>query len=178
VVSDDVPAYAIVAGNPAQVTGYVQETYEQPQTVVVPPRIEGSSIEIAGCTLTRLPEVVDMRGRLTFAEVEQSLPFEPKRMFTVFAVPNSRIRGSHAHYELHELLFCVSGSVKVTLDNGIERGQVLLDNPALLLHLRPMTWTMQYDYSSDAALVVMCSHKYDNDDYIRDYDTFLEIVRG
>jgi len=178
VVEDDVPAYAIVAGNPAQVVGYVQDNYDHPQTFVEPPRVPGTSIDVVGCTLTRLPEVVDLRGRLTFAETEQYLPFEPKRMFTVFGVPNRRIRGSHAHHELHELLFCVGGSVKVSLDNGSERSQVVLDNPTLLLHLRPMTWTTQYDYSPDAALIVLCSHKYENDDYIRDYDIFLELVRG
>jgi hypothetical protein len=177
-VVDDVPAHAVVAGNPAEVVGYTQHEEQSGARFVAPPDVPGTLVEVAGCTLTRLPSVLDLRGALTFAEVGQYLAFVPRRYFVVYDVPSRKIRGSHAHHELHELIFAVGGSVTVTVDNGRERGQMVLDDPTLLLHLRPLTWTTQYAYSPGAALVVLASHEYEDADYIRDYDDYVRIIRG
>ena len=175
VVVDDVPANAVVAGNPAAVVGYTQVDDTASAAFVVPPTA-GEHVDIAGCSLTRLPSVVDLRGALTFAEIGANLPFAPQRFFVVYDVPSQKIRGSHAHHELHELIFAVGGSVTVTVDNGRERGQIVLDDPTLALHLRAMTWTTQYSFSPGAALVVLASHPYEDADYIRDYDEYRRLV--
>ncbi len=177
VVTRSIPPFAIVDGNPGEIVGYVTPTLEQGE-LVVPPIEVGEKVTVVGCDFWRLPLVEDLRGKLTHAEIEQFLPFQPSRFFLVFDVPNEKIRGSHAHHELHELLICVNGSVTVTLDNGSESRQLILDEPTLMLHLRPRTWTTQYNYSNDAVLMVLCSHPYEADDYIRNYDEFLGICNG
>ncbi len=176
VVVDDVPANAVVAGNPAAVVGYTQVDDTESAAFVMPPTVARAQVDIAGCSLMRLPSVVDLRGALTFAETGSNLPFAPQRFFIVYDVPSQKIRGSHAHHELHELIFAAGGSVTVTVDNGRERGQIVLDDPTLALHLRPMTWTTQYSFSPGAALVVLASHPYEDADYIRDYDDYRRLV--
>ena len=176
VVVDDVPAHAVVAGNPAAVVGYTKPDESVSAAIVAPPERPGERVEVAGCQLIRLPRVDDLRGALTFAEVDDDLPFTPRRIFVVYDVPNQKIRGSHAHYELHEFIMALGGSVTVTVDNGKERGQIVLDDPTLALHLRPLTWTTQYAFSTGAFLVVLASHVYEDADYIRDYRQYREVV--
>lgn len=107
------------------------------------------------------------------AEVNKQLPFAVQRFFTVSHVPEGEPRGIHAHKECHQFLVCVSGSVKAMVDNGHERVVVQLDRPTLGLHMPPLTWGAQYDYSKDAVLLVLASHNYDAEDYIHDYEEFL-----
>lgn len=177
VIDADVPPWAIVQGNPAAVVGYAGADPVEGARFVSPPVHAGDSVEFVGCSVTRLPEVVDLRGALTYGEVDQFLPFAPQRFFVVYDVPSEKIRGSHAHHELHEWIVAVHGSVTVTADNGFDRAQVILDDPTLALHLRPMTWTTQYAYSPGAVLVVLCSHRYEDEDYIRNYDDYMALVR-
>jgi carbonic anhydrase/acetyltransferase-like protein (isoleucine patch superfamily) len=177
VIDSDVPPGAIVEGNPAAVVGYSGVDPFEGARFITPPSKPGESIDFAGCSVIRLPQVIDLRGALTYGEVGQYLPFEPQRFFVVYDVPSAQIRGSHAHRQLHEWIVVVKGSVTVTADDGTDRAQVLLDDPTLALHLRPMTWTTQYAYSEGAVLVVLCSHKYEDADYIRDYDDYVSMVR-
>ena len=86
------------------------------------------------------------------------------------------MRGEHAHRICHQYLVCVAGNVRVLADDGVSRLDVLLDAPNKGLHLPPMTWGTQYDYSEDAVLLVFASHAYDADEYIRDYDEFLKLA--
>jgi hypothetical protein len=112
-----------------------------------------------------------MRGSLAAMEFG-SLPFSPARVFTVFGVPSAEVRGEHAHRVCHQLLVCVNGSLAVLIDDGHERGEVLLDDPGTALYLPPRIWGSQFGYSADAVLVVLASHPYDDADYIRDYEEF------
>lgn len=176
VVTDDVPANAIVEGNPARVVGYTRTDGESGAPIVRPPELPGQSVDVAGARLFRLEEVRDLRGRLTFGERGGALPFEPRRFFLVYDVPDERVRGSHAHRTLHEFLIAVYGTVMVTADNGHQRLQVELDSPTLALHLPPMIWTVQYGYSADAVLLAIVSHEYDAADYIRDYDEYRSLI--
>lgn len=171
VVTRDVPPNAIVVGNPARITGYV-DTPIQPH---LPPDSENIAPELRVKTarLVRLPLVEDLRGKLSFGEIEQHLPFTPKRYFLVFDVPSQEVRGEHAHKTLHEFLVCVKGSVSVALDDGQSRDEVKLDSPNLGLHIPPMAWRVHYKYSFDAILMVLASDIYRADDYIRSYDEFL-----
>lgn len=177
VVTENVPAYAIVSGNPARVVGYVVpsrvESIGRLPVLVSPPECPGKLDLIGGATLHRFPEVSDLRGKLTFAQLAAGLPFVVERFFVVYDVPSSELRGEHAHRTLHELLVCVSGSLRVSLTDGLNRFDVVLDHPSVGLYLPPHVWSTQFQQSSSAVLVVLCSEKYSQESYIRDYDTFV-----
>ena len=176
-VTHDVPPYAIVAGNPAAIRGYV--TGRKAGAEPPPPTAAGTAGAIAGgARLIELPKVRDLRGSLTFGEVGKHLPFVPHRVFAVFGVPNREVRGEHAHRRCHQLLICLGGSVSVMVDDGVNRSTFVLDRPTLAAHLPPMIWASQYHYSADATLLVLASDPYDAEDYIRDYDTFVREARG
>jgi dTDP-4-dehydrorhamnose 3,5-epimerase-like enzyme len=124
-----------------------------------------------------MPLVVDLRGSLTFGEHDLHLPFAPRRFFVIFNVPGKEVRGEHAHRTLQQFLVCLTGSVRVMVDDGRERDEVLLDRPDLGLYVPPMVWAAQFHYSRDAVLLVLASAPYDPADYIRSYEEFLQGVR-
>jgi len=133
---------------------------------------------VLGVTLHQMAEVEDLRGNLSVGELGRDVPFEVKRYFLVYDVPNMEIRGEHAHVRCHQFLIAVKGSLHVVVDDGRSREEILLDSPSLGLHLPPLTWGIQYRYSADAVLLVLASHHYDASDYIRDHDQFLALVRN
>lgn len=176
VVTRDVPPKAIVVGNPARIVGYVN-TKEKPVTIAGDiGRLEQSLIN--GVQLHKLKNVKDLRGDLTALEWEGELSFQPKRAFLVYNVPNSSVRGEHAHKVCHQFLLCVHGSIAVVVDDGKNREEFLLNDPHIGIHISPSVWGIQYKYSSDAVLLVLASHEYDSEDYIRDYDEYLEYLRA
>lgn len=126
--------------------------------------------------LVDLSENIDSRGSLVVAEVGKQLPFTVNRMFMVSQVPPGEPRGIHAHKECHQFLVCVNGSVKAMVDDGNTREVVELNSTSQGLHMPPLTWGCQYDYSEDAVLVVLASHGYDPNDYIHEYDEFEQEV--
>jgi len=177
VVDADVPAHAVVRGSPARIIGYVDTLPEPTEPDVLDP----SDVDTA--TTTGVPGVVlypvttarDLRGSLAAIEFGD-LPFVPRRIFTVYGVPNESVRGAHAHRMCAQLLFCMSGEVSCIADDGTNRQEFRLSGPEAGLYLPPMVWGMQYRYTSDAVLVVMAEHPYDPDDYVRDYEEFLKLV--
>jgi acetyltransferase-like isoleucine patch superfamily enzyme len=173
VVVESVPAYAIVAGNPARIVGYCDAGSRKPIKQPVPskpPRI--GKTRVRGVFLAALSEVADLRGGLIAAEVAEFLPFKVRRFFLVHHVPGREVRGQHAHRECHQFLVCLSGSCRVIADDGVRRQEFLLDRGSLGLYVPPKVWAAQFDYTADAALLVLASHAYDPADYIRDYDEF------
>ncbi|MBX9243465.1 WxcM-like domain-containing protein [Actinotalea ferrariae] len=176
VVTRDVPANAIVVGNPARIVGYVGD--DGRPVDATPPAGTTAGSEGVGddSLLVPLHVATDMRGSLTAIELARDLPFVPRRFFAVFGVPSKDVRGEHAHRECEQVLVCLRGSVMCIVDDGTTRRQVRLDNPGVALHMPAMTWGTQFMYSDDAVLGVFASHEYDQDDYIRDYDTFLREV--
>jgi WxcM-like, C-terminal len=126
--------------------------------------------------LIEFPEISDCRGNLTFAEYPGLLPFIPRRFFILYAVPSRDVRGEHAHKTLQQVLICVNGNCSVMLDNGIESREILLDDPTCGLYVPPMIWSTQHKFSSDAVLLVLASDIYRADDYIRNYDDYLELI--
>ena len=175
VVTKSVPPNAIVVGNPARIKGYIPTKSE---TLVASRKLGEKSEEtkVSGVRVYNLPLVFDMRGNLSVGEFDQHLPFIPKRYFIVFDVPSEKVRGEHAHKTLHEFLVCVKGSCSLAFDDGHNRDELILDRPNIGAHIAPMTWTTQYKYSRDAVLLVFASDKYDPEDYIRDYDEYLEAL--
>jgi dTDP-4-dehydrorhamnose 3,5-epimerase-like enzyme len=175
VVTKDVPQNAIVAGNPARIMGYVDTQPRSTPVTTVELDQPMTPLKVRGATLYTMPVIRDLRGALTFGEIDQPLPFVPKRYFTVFDVPGPYVRGEHAHRTLHEFLVCIRGGCSVVLDDGTSREEVRLDSPTLGLHVQPMVWTVQYQYSDDAILLVLASDVYKAEDYIRDYDEYLTL---
>lgn len=179
VVTKNVPPNAIVFGNPAQIRGYT--TTEKLSKVKSPVVAGGTAVEtlrVRGTKLISLRRADDLRGSLSAGQYPDQLPFVPQRYFIVFDVPGREVRGEHAHKETHQVLVCISGSCSVVLDDGAVREEVLLDSPAIGIYVPPRIWGTQYKYSEDAVLLVLASHVYDPDDYIRDYDEFVRLVGG
>lgn len=179
VVTRSVPANAIVVGNPARITGYINTMRKESVGIPACKFSEGiTESNVKGVTVHRFPRITDMRGNLTVGEFEKTVPFDVKRYFIVFDVPSIETRGEHAHRECHQFLICVKGSCSLVADDGVNRQEFILDRPELGIYLPPMIWGIQYKYSSDAVLVVFASHVYDGADYIRDYTEFLNLAGG
>ena len=181
VVTKDVPPNAVVVGNPATICSYVdtlKTEARRPETAAASAGQGREPSLVPGVVLHRLPLHGDLRGQLSVGEFEKDIPFAPKRYFLVFGVPNSKVRGEHAHHVCHQFLICVHGECSVLADDGAHRQEFRLDQPRLGLHLPPLVWGVQYKFTADAVLLVFASHLYDPADYIRDYDKFLAAVGG
>jgi hypothetical protein len=133
---------------------------------------------VRGVSIYSFPWAQDPRGDLTVGEFESGFPFRPKRYFIVSGVPSWEIRGEHAHRQCHQFLICAYDQCSVTVDDGTTRVEVLLDEPSSGIHVPPMIWGKQWQYSADAALLVFASELYDPSDYIREYDAFLNAVHA
>ena len=176
VVTRDVPANAVVVGNPARVVSFIEGKSPVPVSSWRRQSGELRPLEVREARLIRVPVIADQRGELTFAEVGAHLPFAPKRYFSIFDVPAGATRGGHAHRTLHQFIVCLRGSVTCALDDGSRRDEVVLDSAEVGLHIPPMVWGVQYRYSRDATLLVLASDVYDEKEYVRDYDEFLTLV--
>lgn len=180
VVTRSVPHNAIVVGNPAKIVGYVgandRVNIEAKSTGT--PKVGTVETSVKGVTLHTFPAVQDIRGNLSVGEFQKEVPFTPLRYFLVYGVPTAETRGEHAHVNCHQFLIAVNGTVHVVADDGESREEIVLDQKNFGLYLPPMTWGIQYRYSSDAVLLVFASHYYDSEDYIRDYSQFLKLVRS
>ncbi|MEN1940085.1 WxcM-like domain-containing protein [Luteimonas sp. MJ246] len=182
VITRSVPANAIVVGNPARIVGYVTDAEEGDDGAAGAGMAEAAgpwpraAHGDGGARLHRMPRFMDLRGSLSVGDFGADLPFAPRRYFLVYGVPSRETRGEHAHRACHQFLVCTHGSVRVLADDGHQRREFLLDSPDSGLHLPPMTWGTQFQYSPDAVLLVFASQAYDADDYIRDYGEFLALV--
>jgi acetyltransferase-like isoleucine patch superfamily enzyme len=178
VVTRDVPARAVVSGNPARIVGYADATRRGAGATTFdasgPAQIATS---VKRVTLHRLTVAEDLRGRLAAGEFGDEIPFVPRRFFMVFEVPGKDVRGEHAHRVCEQFLVCVRGSVRVLVDDGTQAEEIELASPDRGLYVPAMVWAAQFKYSQDAMLLVFASHHYDAADYIRDYDQFLAAVR-
>jgi len=176
VVTHDVPANAIVIGNPAYIHGYVDTLPEAPRSRPEARVLTSGATSVRGVTVHKLTVVSDLRGSLAVSELAREVPFVPKRFFSVFDVPSREVRGEHAHVRLHQFLVCIHGECSLLVDDGSQRQELHLDSPRIGVHVEPMVWGVQYKFSPDAVLVVLASDPYDPDDYVRDYEAFLDLV--
>jgi UDP-2-acetamido-3-amino-2,3-dideoxy-glucuronate N-acetyltransferase len=178
VVTKSVPPNAVVQGNPARIASYTSPI--QPARVTNASQsakmIDARSMKVRGVNLHQIPAFTDIRGDLIAMEISKELPFVPVRFFVVHDVPSGEVRGEHAHRECHQFLICIKGSVHVLVDDGSNRQEVVLDRPEMGLYIPARIWGTQYKYSGDAALLVFASHPYDANDYIRDYDDWVDLV--
>jgi len=180
VVTKNVPPHSIVVGNPARIIGYENSSSiggksDKSQTSHSITTAE-SDFPISGVKIITLPLALDLRGNLSVVE-SKDIPFIPKRFFWIFDVPDKEIRGEHAHKVQEQFLICLKGNVTVLADNGSVRGEIVLDKPNVGFYIPPMIWAVEYKYSHDAVLLVFTSDVYDPNDYIRDYDEYVNLVK-
>lgn len=128
------------------------------------------------CSLLELPKIENRLGNITPIENSKEIPFEIKRIFYLYDIPGGEDRGAHAHKECHQFLIAASGSFEVQLDDGYVKKTVLLNQPYRGLHIPPGIWASEVNFSSGAICLVLASHKYDESDYIRDYEEFKSLT--
>jgi len=118
----------------------------------------------------------DERGSLVALETEKNIPFKIQRVYYLFDTKNGVVRGYHAHKQLKQVAIAVRGSCCFTLDDGHERVDVVLNNPAQGLLIESFMWREMSDFSNDCVLMVLADSKFDESDYVRDYEQFKEMV--
>lgn len=124
------------------------------------------------CRTIDLPKVTDRRGNLTFVEGHTHVPFDISRVYYLYDVPGGSERGSHAHKNLHQFVISMSGSFDIVLNDGFNEKRFHLNRSYYGLYICPMIWRTLDNFSSGAVCMVLASEKYDEGDYIRDYDEF------
>ena len=119
----------------------------------------------------------DERGQLVALEEMKDIPFSIKRVYYMYDTGQGVRRGYHAHKSLEQILICIHGSCKILLDSGFEKKVVSLEKPYEGLYISNNMWREMFDFSSDAVLLVLASELYDENDFIRDYEEFLEMAK-
>jgi acetyltransferase-like isoleucine patch superfamily enzyme len=178
VVTQDVPANALVVGNPAFINGYV-EADRHAVRLIVTGKLEADEIPqsgVKGVNLYSLPAMNDLQRNLAVGELSGELPFQPKRYSVLFDVPPRRVREAGAYKDLEQFLVCLRGHCWLLVDDGLAREQIALNSPSIGVHLSPMVWACQYRFSQDAILMVLASEAYDPKTFIRDYDEYLRLA--
>lgn len=135
-----------------------------------------TQLPVHGCQILTLTTRGDERGSLIALEAATGVPFDIRRVYYIFGTGHGVVRGKHAHRRLRQWAVCVAGACTFTLDDGKCRSEVRLDTPDRALEIGPMTWREMHDFTADAVLLVLASDPYDERDYIRDYQDFVELV--
>ena len=129
---------------------------------------------VLDCCIKDISKIHDKSGSITVIENGENSPFSVKRIYYLYDVPSGEFRGGHAHYKLEQYIIAASGSFDVILNDGRNKKRVSLNRPNLALHIVPGLWRELDNFSSGSICMVLASHKYDECDYIRDYDLFLK----
>src|SRR5690606_32068196 len=126
------------------------------------------------CSIVVLPRIKNRSGNITPIHGSVEVPFDVKRVFYLYDIPGGESRGAHAHKECHQFLIAASGSFEILLDDGKVKRLIQLNRPYQGLHIPPMIWASEINFSSGSICLVLASEKYADEDYIRDYDSFLK----
>jgi dTDP-4-dehydrorhamnose 3,5-epimerase-like enzyme len=135
-------------------------------------------MSISECRIIDLPKIADPRGNLTFVESQRHVPFEIKRVYYLYDVPGGETRGGHAHRQLEQFIIAASGSFEVSLDDGQEKRSFFLNRSYYGLYIPQMVWRELQNFSSGSVCLVLASEHYNEADYYRDYDEFVQATRG
>ena len=133
----------------------------------------GPESTLSDCELIEVPKISDPRGNIAVIE-KQILPFESKRVYYLYDVPSSAVRGGHAHKKLKQFIIALSGSFTVVLNDGRHQKKILLNKPDKGLLLIPGIWRELEDFSSGSVCLVLASETFEEEDYIRSYRNFQE----
>ncbi len=130
--------------------------------------------EVAGCRIIKIKTIPTVdAGELSFFEANHDIPFNVKRIYYISKVPEGVRRGFHAHKELEQLLFCPYGKIKLVLDNGKNREEIILNDPSIGIVIQHTIWREMLWLKKDSVLCVAASDYFRADDYIRDYSEFI-----
>ena len=129
------------------------------------------------CPIIYFSELGDDRGHLVVVEGKQAVPFDIKRIFYIYGSDATVVRGQHANKESEFVLINVSGKSKVRISDGIEEMIVELNQPNMGVYLPKMIWKDMYDFSIDSVLLVLASTHYNNQEYIRDFEEYLQLIK-
>ena len=122
--------------------------------------------------IIQLPKFLDARGNLSFIEQENHIPFKIERTYWIYDVPGGEHRGGHAYIENEELIVALSGSFDVIVDDGNEKKIFSLNRSYYGLYVPKGTWREMQNFSTNSLALILSSTRYDENDYIRDYDEF------
>ena len=126
-----------------------------------------------------LPKIVDHRGNLSFAEENNHIPFKIERTFWIYDVPGGEERGGHAYKETEEFIIALSGSFDVVLDDGKGNVQTFQLNRSYYgLYVPKMIWRQMANFSTNSVAMVLASTPYNAEDYIRDYDEYIDYINN
>ena len=128
---------------------------------------------IYDCVVLPLNKIHNRAGNITILEGKLNVPFDIKRIYYLYDIPGGEARGGHAHKELFQLIVAASGAFDVLLDDGVNKKVVTLNRPDYGLFIVPGIWRELYEFSSGAVCLVLASQKFDEDDYLREYDNFI-----
>jgi hypothetical protein len=135
--------------------------------------MELNKFTVFDCSIIHFPKIQNRAGNITPIQNNIESPFAIKRVYYLYDVPGGESRGAHAHKELEQLIIAASGSFDVTIDDGKNKKTISLNRPNYGLHLKPGMWRELSNFSSGSICLVLASLLYDEADYIRDYDQFL-----
>ena len=136
---------------------------------------EGKSV--FDCSLCELNKMHDAEGNLTYMYQNVHVPFAINRVFYSYDIPGGEDRGAHAHKKCHQFIIAASGAFEVVLDDGTNKRTVTLNRPFWGLHVPPGVWASEQGFSSGSICLVLASHEYIEDDYIRNYDDYLAYLK-
>ncbi len=128
------------------------------------------------CKLIELGKNHHANGNLTVVENGKLIPFDIKRVFYIYDVPGGEERGGHSHKKLQQVIVAISGAFDVLLDDGVNQRSVTLNRPYQGLLVAPGVWSKQHNFSSGSVCLVLASDHYCEEDYVRDYDQFLQLT--
>lgn len=129
------------------------------------------------CNIISLPKVHNPAGNITAVNNADEIPFETKRVYYLYDVPGGEARGGHAHKQLHQFIVAASGSFDVIIDDGHVKRTFHLSRPYFGLYMPPGLWREIDNFSSGSICLVLASHLYDEEDYIRDYDSYTNWIK-
>jgi len=129
-------------------------------------------ISVYDCSVIELQRINNRSGNITPVTNNVNVPFEIKRVFYIYDIPGGENRGAHAHKECHQFLIAASGSFEIEMDDGINKRTITLNRPYYGLHIPPGIWAAEKGFSSGTVCLVLTSHKYDETDYLREYNIF------
>lgn len=124
------------------------------------------------------PKICDPRGNLSFVEGGRHVPFTVRRVFYIYDVPGGETRGGHAHKECSIVLLALAGSFEVRLTDGFNERTVFLNRANRGVLIPPGVWDTMHEFTTGSVALALASHPYEEEDYIRDYDEYMDFARA
>jgi hypothetical protein len=127
------------------------------------------------CRILEVPKIFYREGNISVIDGIKNIPFRSARIFYLYDIPAGETRGGHSHKECHQFMVAASGSFEVTLNDGSEKKSFFLNRPFYGLHIPPGIWAHEHNFSAGVICLVLTSDKFEESDYIRNYEEYLKI---